>query len=117
VALGDLLSRGACVRQQIRERIDANLATLKRLVMTTPAVSLPKLEAGWSAVVQVPRYRSEEALVLDLLTQDRVLVHPGFFFDFAEEAYLVVSLLPPPNQFASGMARVLARAAHPGPLS
>ena len=44
-------------------------------------------------MLQVPAVRSEESLVLTLLTDDHVLVHPGFFFDFAREAFLVVSLL------------------------
>ena len=32
--------------------------------------------------------------MLDLLRRERILVHPGYFFDFAREAYIVVSLLP-----------------------
>ena len=54
------------------------------------------VEAGWYAVVQVPAIASEETIVLDLLEQTGVLVHPGYFFDFDREAFLVVSLLPEP---------------------
>jgi aspartate/methionine/tyrosine aminotransferase len=68
------------------------------------------LEAGWSAVVRVPAIHGEEALVLDLLAQDRVLATPGYFYDFPREAYLVVSLLPDPDVFAAGIDRMLARA-------
>ena len=39
-----------------------------------------------------------------------MLVHPGYFFDFAREAYLVVSLLPPPAVFETAIVRVLRRA-------
>jgi hypothetical protein len=39
-----------------------------------------------------------------------VLVHPGFFFDFPHEAFLIVSLLPDPTLFAEGLRRALARA-------
>jgi len=46
--------------------------------------------------------------VLRLLDEDGVVVHPGYFFDFASEAYLVLSLLPPGDAFAEGVARVLA---------
>jgi aspartate/methionine/tyrosine aminotransferase len=67
-------------------------------------------EAGWSAVVRVPSTRSEEDLVLELLERDSVLVHPGFFFDFPHEAFLVVSLLPEPSVFVEGISRVLERA-------
>jgi aspartate/methionine/tyrosine aminotransferase len=58
-------------------------------------------------VVRVPSRTTEEQLVLDLLARERVLVHPGFFFDFPRESYLVASLLPPPEVFAEGMERVL----------
>ena len=60
-------------------------------------------------MLRVPSTRSEEDRVVDLLERDRVLVHPGFFFDFAHEAFIVVSLLPPVEMFADGMARVLER--------
>jgi alanine-synthesizing transaminase len=60
-------------------------------------------------VLRVPSTRSEEDRVVDLLERDRVLVHPGFFFDFPHEAFIVVSLLPPVEMFADGIARVLER--------
>jgi hypothetical protein len=64
-------------------------------------------------VLKVPAFRSEEQLVLDLLVNDHVLVHPGYFFDFEAEAYLVVSLIVEPNAFDRGVDRVLARASQP----
>jgi aspartate/methionine/tyrosine aminotransferase len=67
-------------------------------------------EGGWSSVVRVPATRSEEHLVLELLEEDDVLVHPGFFFDFPHEAFVVVSLLPPSEMFGEGVRRLLERA-------
>lgn len=114
VAVPHLLSKGADVRRQIQERISTNLGVLRAAVANAPAISLLPPEAGWSAVLQVPNFRSEEALVLELLTHDHVLVHPGFFFDFDREAFVVVSLLTPPGEFEQGIGRVLARASQPG---
>jgi alanine-synthesizing transaminase len=114
IALPHLLSRGADVRRQIQQRIARNLQHLRHAVAAAPAVSLLHVEGGWSATLQVPSYRSEETLVIELLTADHVLVHPGFFYDFAREAFLVVSLLVEPEIFERGVARVLARAGHPG---
>ena len=59
----------------------------------------------------MPATQSEEALELDLLERERVLVHPGYFFDFPREAFLVLSLLPEPDPFEDAVTRVLARAA------
>jgi len=109
-ALPALIERGAGIRAQIQARIERNLSALRHAVLETPAVTLLAVDGGWSAVLQVPAYRSEESLVLELLTEDHVLVHPGFFFDFEREAFLVVSLLVAPDAFDRGVALTLARA-------
>jgi hypothetical protein len=62
-------------------------------------------------VLQVPAVRSEESLVLDLIDRDDVLVHPGYFFDFPREAFIIISLLVEPARFDHAIARVLKRAA------
>jgi alanine-synthesizing transaminase len=117
VALPSLLARGGAVRAQIQARVARNLQHLREAVATTPATTLLDVEAGWSATVQVPKYRSEEALVIELLTADHVLVHPGYFFDFERESFVVVSLLGVPEQFDCGVSRLLARASQPGAQS
>lgn len=110
VALPDLLSRGALVRDAIHGRVARNLAALRLAVEAAPAVTLLPPEGGWCAVLQVPGLRSEEHLALELLERDGVVVHPGYFFDFPREAFVVVSLLPPPDAFDAGVSCVLARA-------
>jgi hypothetical protein len=110
-ALPTLIERGAHVREQIHARVCRNLAAVREAVTAHPSISLLDGAGGWSAVLQVPAYRSEETLVLELLTEDHVLIHPGFFFDFEREAFIVVSLLVDPDAFDRGMALVLARAA------
>jgi hypothetical protein len=72
------------------------------------ALQLLDAEGGWSAILRVPRTRSEEEWVLQLL-DDGVVVHPGFFFDMPEEAYLVVSLIAKPEDFSEGIERLIAR--------
>ncbi|MEZ5293666.1 MAG: pyridoxal phosphate-dependent aminotransferase [Vicinamibacterales bacterium] len=114
VALPSLLARGTAVREAIRERTGRNLDALRRAVDGHPAVTILPPAGGWCAVLQVPAVRSEEHLVLDLLEQDGVIVHPGYFFDFPREAFVVVSLLVEPAPFDAAMARVLARAAEAG---
>ena len=110
LAAGVLLERSRPVADAILRRVRANYAALRRLADRFPACRVLRTEGGWYAVVQVPSFRSEEALVVELLRHDEVCVHPGYFFDFPREAFLVLSLLPPPDAFAGAATRVLARA-------
>jgi alanine-synthesizing transaminase len=98
-AAADLLREGAAIRAQIHARVCGNLERLTAVAAAHPACSLLRPDGGWYAVVQVPAIASEEALVLGLLDRTGILVHPGYFFDFDREAYLVLSLLPEPAIF------------------
>jgi alanine-synthesizing transaminase len=107
VAAPALIQRGASIRRQIRERVRANFAFLRHLTAAEPSVELLNADGGWSAVLRVPTRCSEEELVIALLDGRDTLVHPGFFFDFPYESFLVFSLLPSPESFAEGAQRVL----------
>jgi alanine-synthesizing transaminase len=104
-----LLAAGAEMRAQIVARASRNLARLRETVEGRPALNLLRAEGGWSAIVRVPATRAEEDLVIDLVEKDGVLVHPGYFFDFAREAYVVVSLIAPPGDFDRGIAAIAER--------
>lgn len=104
------LPRWLALRDKLTQSILTRILTNRPYLIdrTRPPHTCEYLEAdgGWYAVIRVPRTRSEEELVVELLEQDGVLVHPGYFFDFDAEGYLVVSLLPPPDVFQPGMERV-----------
>jgi hypothetical protein len=100
VALPALLEAAPAVAQSIRERTAENLARL-RAVLVSSAATVLDVEGGWYATLQLPATRPEEEWALRLLDRG-VLAHPGHFFDFDREPYLVLSLLPPPGEFAAG---------------
>jgi alanine-synthesizing transaminase len=109
-AAPSLIAAGAVVRASILDRIRSNDHVLRTFASEYPSIQVLPCEAGWSAVLLVPSTRTEEDLVVELLERDGVLVHPGFFFDFPHESFLVVSLLPDRPAFVEGMRRVLERA-------
>jgi aspartate/methionine/tyrosine aminotransferase len=102
VAARSLLARGAAVRAQILDRVRGNYASLRERFADSSVASVLPAAGGWSAVLRLPATRSEDLVVLELLERDGVVVHPGYFFDFPHEAFLVVSLLPEPEVFARG---------------
>jgi alanine-synthesizing transaminase len=109
IALPKLLDLSRGIQAQIRERTSANLALLTARAKGSP-VNVLNTEGGWSAILQVPRTRSEEEWALTLLGELDVLIQPGFFYDFESEAFLVVSLLTETGAFAEGVTRILAHA-------
>jgi len=109
VALPDLLRLGASFRTAVRPRLAANEARLPRLLGPASSASVLPSEGGWSAILRVPAVLSDEAWGLLLLERERVLVHPGFFFDLEGGTFLVVSLLPGEDLFERGVQRVLSR--------
>jgi hypothetical protein len=106
VALPALLRGGEALRGAIHARLRENLERARTMLPSAPACSLLEPQGGWSAVIRIPSTIPEEARVLALLRDEGVLVHPGYFFDFPYEAFLVSSLLPPPAVFAEGLAAV-----------
>jgi alanine-synthesizing transaminase len=46
-------------------------------------------------------------LVVALLSRKSVLVHPGHFYDFPSDGYLVLSLITPRDDFREGVMRLL----------
>jgi len=106
-ALSRLLEIGAGVRASIQKRIEANLRWLRERMKSAPACTLYEPEAGWCIVLRLPATHSDEEWALALLGQG-VRVQPGYLYDFAHEAVLVLSLLPPGRLFQEGVSRILA---------
>jgi alanine-synthesizing transaminase len=102
-ALPALLEQRQAFHQQWMARVNENLAELDRQLAGQKSCSRLGVEGGWNAVIRVPATRSDEDLALALLAAKGVSVHPGHFYDFASEGYLVVSLVTPAAEFAAGI--------------
>jgi len=107
VAAPVLLARREELQAPILSRVRRNLEALRAALFPGCPATLLEPEGGWYAVLRVPATITEEDRVTRLLEERDVLVHPGYFFDFPHEAFLVLSLLPPEAEFAEGVSRVV----------
>jgi aspartate/methionine/tyrosine aminotransferase len=105
-----LLEARTAFQQQLMARMRKNLAELDAQLSRQTHLSRLEVEGGWYAVLRVPATRSDEELALELLEKYDVYVHPGHFYDFPGEGYLVVSLITPEHEFAEGLRRILLAA-------
>jgi alanine-synthesizing transaminase len=115
-SLAAWLAHAPHFQRAVRERVGDNRRRLREARPARAAWSVVPAEGGWSAVLRIPLEPGEEATCLALL-EAGVAVQPGYFYDFTGGAFLVLSLLPPPEVFAAALeplVRVLATGPPPG---
>jgi aspartate/methionine/tyrosine aminotransferase len=106
-AVPALMEQRKDIQRQLLERVRANLAELDRQLAGQKACERLKIEGGWYAVLRVPVTRSDEELAIELVRDRHVLVHPGHFYDFPSDGYLVVSLIGAEGEFREGVSALL----------
>jgi len=107
LALPVLLDQRKNIQPLLMDRLRTNLEELDHLLGHQKTCQRLETEGGWYAVLRVPAMQSDEELAVDLLRKLAVLVHPGHFYDFPADGYLVVSLITPLEEFREGIRRVL----------
>ncbi len=104
-----LLAQRHAIQAQIRERAAANLELLKSTLPSsqgTPPAELLHADGGWYAVLRLRSRRSDEETVLQLLETHHVLIHPGHFYGFPAQDYLVLSLITPEAILREALLRI-----------
>ena len=96
-----MLAASVAYESRIRERLLQNWNTLREAF---PSKYCPEVLGGWYAVVRLGD--DDEEITLRLLREKHVLVQPGFFFDFDEDGWVVISLLQEPAQFQEAICRI-----------
>ncbi len=102
-----LLDQRHNLQPLLLDRIRTNLEQLDRALARAGVCRRLALEGGWYAVLRVPVTQSDEQLVIDIVRKTGVLVHPGHFYEFPSDGFLVLSLIPPPATFHQGITRLL----------
>jgi len=108
LALPTLLHQRTVFQQQLRVRLRANLKELDAQLAKQTLVQRLEVEGGWYVPLRVPATRSDEDLAIELLEKQAVLVHPGHFYDFPTDGFLIISLLPAREEFRKGIRKVLS---------
>ncbi len=107
LALPKFLSLRHLLQTQLQQRISANLSALDSMLRESKSLARLDREGGWYAILRVPVTGTDDDLTLALLERFSVLVHPGHFFNFPREGFLVLSLITPQHKFKEGGLRLL----------
>jgi len=106
-ALPELIAMGSSRQEQLKRRLLTNLSAIEPLTRGSALAARP-VQGGWSAVLSLPLTEPVD-WATTLLEEERVLVQPGWFYDFADERLIVVSLLTPEAAFVEGIGRIVNR--------
>ena len=106
LALPEFLSLRHVLQAQLQRRISENLSVLDAALGESSLLTRLDREGGWYAVLRVPVTGTDEALAVNLLESCSVLVHPGHFFNFSKDGFLVLSLITPQQEFQEGVRRL-----------
>src|ERR1039458_4522424 len=104
-----LLDQRKSIQPLLLDRLRTNLQELDGQLAKQKTCQRLEVEGGWYVVLRVPVTQSDEDLAIALLREKFVLVHPGHFYDFPSDGYLVLSLITPPREFVEGMSAVLEK--------
>ena len=107
-AIPEFLKQRRGFQAQLMSRVQKNLAELDRQLSAPKSCTRLALEGGWYAVLRVPATRSDEDLAIELLATKGIYVHPGHFYDFPGDGYLVASLITPEKEFKKGTKLLLS---------
>jgi len=107
-ALPHWLKHRRQIQGQIQKRVAGNLQGLDEILSGQTMVTRLDADAGWYAVLRVPAVRTDEDLAIELIQSKGVSVHPGYFFGFPSDGWLVVSLLTPEEEFHRGIEVILS---------
>ncbi len=102
-----LLEQRRRVQPILLDRLVVNLSELDRQLASHLSCTRLLVDGGWYVVMRVPVIETDEALAIRLLREASVSVHPGHFYDFPNEGYLVISLITTPTAFREGVSRLL----------
>jgi len=106
LALPKFLALRGALQAQLQRRIAANLAALDANLRESKLLARLAREGGWYATLRIPATGTDEAVAVELLERCAVLVHPGHFFNFSRDGFLVLSLITPEAQFQEGVRRL-----------
>lgn len=110
--LPTLLKWSSKIRQDINSIININKITLNEVLKNKNSILKCNIgNGGIHSIISVKSEKSEEEIVLGLLKDYHLSIHPGYFYDFDNKEgnkNFIISFLNNPEKFKDGIRRFLS---------
>ncbi|TGK81672.1 pyridoxal phosphate-dependent aminotransferase [Leptospira noumeaensis] len=106
LATPELLPWKTMIQNRIRTRIMRNMAQcILFSEENLKIINKSGMEAGWYFLFELDLEKKDEDIVLEILTQTKVFVHPGSWYGFSHNrSFLVVSLISDEEILRNGLS-------------
>jgi len=104
-AVPGIFTEGASFLQDYRRSVHQRSKTAAELVKNCKGLSAISPEGGFFMTVRLGSGMEEEAFAVDLLNQEGVLIHPGFFYDMPGR-HFVMTTVATPAELRTGFSKI-----------
>lgn len=106
-ATSKILKYYKSIQEKIKNRIKSNLDYLQTVIENSKNAHLLSYEGGWYAVVKFKTYFDDDTLSQRILKEKYIFIYPGYFYDFKNKGYLILSLIIQEKDFKEGIEKIL----------
>lgn len=109
-----LVKRGGRFIQSFRKYVELNRDLTIQMLQKHPRISFHKPEGGFYLFAKITDVKdkngsniTDEEFVIDLLKRAGIFAHPGYFYDYDKDIYLLISLLLPPKKLKATLQKII----------
>jgi len=102
-----IFEEGAGFAEHMRKRVCASIDCALELFAGNSRIKICRPDGGYYLFPKIDTMEDEEELVLRLLKDRGVLVHPGYYYDCDEGIHIMISCLTETGKLSEGLKRIV----------
>lgn len=106
--LPSIFTEGIDFVKQLRIRFRSGIDLALELLSENHGIKVRRPDGGYYIFPEIENWKDEEDLVLHLLKNHGVLVHPGYFYDCEQGTHVMISCLTEKGKLTEGLKRIVA---------
>jgi len=103
-----IFAEGMGFVEQMRSRVRSGIDIALELLSKNNNIKVCRPDGGYYLFPEIKTRKDEEELVLHLLKNQRILVHPGYFYDCEQGTHIMISCLTEKGKLIEGIKRIVA---------
>ncbi len=103
-----IFDEGMSFVEQMRIKFRSGIDIALEMLSKNSNIKVRRPDGGYYLFPEIKTWKNEEELVLHLLNNHGVLVHPGYFYDCEQGTHIMISCLTEKEKLIEGIKRIVA---------